>query len=89
MYAEHQFGKIEEDKEKLAAYLDAIKCWPVSPSVQPIIDATQMYLDNKEKYRIQFQMPAVGACDLFGGSDLDGLVSQLDAAGGGLGCCIQ
>lgn len=45
MYVEHFI----KSKESRAVYLDAIKCWPVRPSVQSIIDATQMYLDDKEK----------------------------------------
>ena len=56
MYVEHS---IPNEKSR-AAYLDAIKCWPASPSVQAIIDATQMYLDDKEEYSIKFSLPSEG-----------------------------
>jgi len=87
MYVEHFI----KSKESRAVYLDAIKCWPVRPSVQSIIDATQMYLDDKEKYRIKISMPFPRSSDrpdVLGGMESLNMADMISSAAGA-GCSVQ
>ena len=80
MYVGYHYGKDKSDrgKERYEAYMDAVRCWPVRPSLKSVIDATQMYLDNKQDYQIKFLMPTSHASHQS--------INQTAASGG---CTVQ